>query len=439
MVASTLVADVPTTAPSGMSVTVAAQKNAKMKLVIGLVGGASAEHLQEVTEVLGKDFSFSGQFEVSTQAFEQVPSKQELQKLAQEGTPLIFFISEEPVALKKSDKKTDAPRTFIYEWRLYDTKLAHMVRGKKYHTRGSCVRGWAHNIADSVWDALTSEPGFFSSKMAFCKEVAATRGKRGFKHIYVADYDGTHEQPLVATQTVNVAPRWNRDEGNPLVFYSECTNANMRLMVADMNKRRGIASNFDGLNMQASFSSDGKKAVFCASRGDASCQLYYHEQRTFKKLTHNKGNNISPLFADNNSKVFYCSDIDRNMPQLFCYDFKTEQHEQITQGTTSFSPSYCERKNSVVYSKMVGGVGQLFVYDVARKTHKQITSDTEHKQEATFSPCGNYLLFETGKGIKNKLVMLNTLTGERKIIKDEKQGCSYPSWSGLFELFPVVI
>ncbi|GAH05844.1 unnamed protein product, partial [marine sediment metagenome] len=78
--------------------------------------------------------------------------------------------------------------------------------------------------------------------------------KKSYKHIYVADYDGSNEQLLVSTPTVNVTPRWNNDPANPLIFYSEHTNENVRLMVADMKGRRRIVSNFDGLNMLSSYS-----------------------------------------------------------------------------------------------------------------------------------------------------------------------------------------
>ena len=83
----------------------------------------------------------------------------------------------------------------------------------------------------------------------------------------------------------------------PFLFYSENTNANMRMMAVDMHKKKVIASNFDGLNMLPAFSPDGKAVVYCATRGSGNCQLYHWSHKTLKKLTHNTGNNFASGFC----------------------------------------------------------------------------------------------------------------------------------------------
>ena len=143
----------------------------------------------------------------------------------------------------------------------------------------------------------------------------------------------------VATSTVNVAPRWNKDFDNPLLFYSEHTNENVRLVVVDMEGRRKVVSNLDGINMLPAFSPDGKKVVFCASRGGGTCQLYYYEKGVFKKLTNNAGNNIAPTFSQDAKELFFCSDFETKGPQIYCYTFATEKLERITNGGYCVSPS----------------------------------------------------------------------------------------------------
>ena len=96
-----------------------------------------------------------------------------------------------------------------------------------------------------------------------------------YTHIYIADYDGSNEECIVQTPTINVSPRWNNDGKRPLLFYSENTNSNMRMMAVDLHKKRVVASNFDGLNMLPAFAPDGKSVIYCATRGDANCHLYH--------------------------------------------------------------------------------------------------------------------------------------------------------------------
>src|SRR3989304_2391630 len=263
-------------------VDVSARQYGKIALLLGVVGSES-EELDEFADIVKKDFEFSGQFDVSIKFFQSLKAKRDVKELADQGYALAVFINE------KGHK--------AFEWRIYDVAQGAMLQGKKYIKRGDELRGWAHNCADMLWPVLTGQSGFFSTKIAYCKDIKV-RGKKHINNVYIADYDGSNEQLLVANPTVNVAPRWNRDMRNPLLFYSEYTNANVRLMAVTMEKRKKITSNFDGVNMVPSFSQDGKKVVYCASRGDGSCHLYHYENGVLKRLTHNRGNNVSPTISE---------------------------------------------------------------------------------------------------------------------------------------------
>ena len=384
-----------------VEVTVKAQQHAKVSLLIGVVGN-DVKELHDIAKHLKKDLSFSGQFNVVIQSVACITSTKNIKRFATHY-PLAVFISS-------------AEQGQAIEWRLYDTDQATMLHGKKYHKQGDLLRGWAHNMADAVWPVLTGQQGLFSTKIAYCKEVKHKNNPKKLKHIYIADYDGSHEELLVATPTINVAPRWNKDVQNPLLFYSTCTNANIRLMTTNMHKQQRMASNFDGLNMLPSFSKDGKKVVYCASRGDGYCQLYYYEKGIFKRLTHNNGNNVSPTLTDDGTKVYFCSDFQTGRPQIYYYDIANDHLERITDGGYCDSPSYSEQSNKLCYSKIINGTMQLFLYDVTTHKHKQLTFSAGHKQECSWSPCGNYILFAVEQKGISKIAMLNLLTNEQQSI-----------------------
>ncbi|MFI5333474.1 MAG: hypothetical protein ACHQVS_05235, partial [Candidatus Babeliales bacterium] len=305
---ATLVAEVDSSAiadtKTDVFVSVSAREHAKMKFLIVSVG--AQEEVAQVADIIAHDCQWTGQCEVTVRSCESVTTKQQMKEYAAQGFPLVLFVSH------------DADNI---DWRLYDTRRVQMLGGKQYYKRGTALRGWAHNIADEVWPIITGNPGIFSTKLAYCKDVVRKKNKPHLKHIMIADYDGSNEQPLITTPTINVAPRWNADSNNPLLFYSESTNKNIRLMTANMKGQRKIASNFDGLNMQPAFSKDGTKLVYCASRGNGSCQVYYYSKGDFKKITRNGGNNVSPSMAADGSKFYYCSDYKTGKPHIYCYDF----------------------------------------------------------------------------------------------------------------------
>jgi len=408
-------------ADAPLSIEVHAKQFAKVKLFIGVVGDASLDALAQVVK---KDLAFTGQFDVTVRAVNAVTATSDVTSLFTQGYPLALFLS-----MPKKEQEV--------AWRLYDTSSAMMLAGKQCHKRGSSDNGWAHTISDALWPVLTAQDGFFSSRIAYCKE-AVLKGKRKVQHIYIADYDGSNEQCIVKTPTVNVAPRFNRDAVNPLLFYSESTSSNIRLMVMDTQHRRTIASNFDGINMLPTFSQDGKRVVYCASRGNGSCQLYYFEKGNFKCLTSSNGNNISPSLTDDGNRLFYCSDGNDGKPQIYCLDLVTGgQPRQITKGTgAAFSSCYCGKRNLLAYTKKTNGFMQVFVYDEKKGIHEQLTFDASNKDECSWSPCGSHLLYCVEQGTKSMLAMLTMQTKQQRFITASKDACSYPTWSPLYAQYP---
>ncbi|MCK5632914.1 PD40 domain-containing protein [bacterium] len=397
-----------------MNLQVGSTKHAKVPFAICLLG-PNHKSLNKTVQVIQDDLSFTHQFSITLDYINALNNQGDIKSFFTKGFPLVLFLSQ-----KKKGK-------FI-EWRLYDTQQATFIAGKRYKKRTKNYNEWGHHISDQVWPVVTGLPGLFSTKIAYCKELQVP-GKKVFKHVYVADYNGKNAKRLVATSTVNVAPRWNRDPENPLLFYSEHTNTNVRLVVVDMFGHRKVVSNFDGMNMLPTFSFDGKKVVFCASNGGSKCQLYYYEKGVFEKLTNNNGNNISPAFSDDEKILFFCSDFETKGPQIYKYNFDTKKTERLTGGGYCVSPSYCGINDTLAYAKMIRGTMQIFLYDFTTKKHKQITCDAGNKEECSWSPCGNYLLFAVETEKESRLALLNLITNNRTFVTKGKVVCCYPAWS----------
>lgn len=404
-----------------VNMNVQANVHKKMPLLICWL----AEHrssIEPLMPVIKRDFMFSNQLEVQLKQVAAKPSSQDIRNLFTQGYSLVLFV-------------TQGPHDSI-EWRLFDTLKGTMIEGKRCIKRSDCAHGWAHQVADSVWPTVTGQGPFFTSKIAYCKQIDAGQGRR-IKQVWIADYDGNNEQILVDVPTITVAPRWNYDMTRPLLFYSEYTNDNIRLMscTVDTAKKRSIASNFDGINMLPAFSREGKKVAYCASHGKGMCQLYYGENGNFRQITHNAGNNISPSLFDDGSALIFCSDFQTGKPQIYQYTVESELIERITDGGYCASPSYCGKRHQIAYGKVDHGVMQLYLYDVACKTHVRLTDDAGSKEEYSWSPCGNYILFSVEQAGKSRVAVLNLLTKERKYITPEGSHCSYPAWSPLYSTY----
>ena len=281
----------------------------------------------------------------------------------------------------------------------------------------------------------------FSSKIAYCKQLWVKHdGKdRVYKHIYIADADGKHVRPLVEIPTVCIAPRWSNQVADPILFYSENTLSNVRLVMANMFGKRKTICSFDGLNMLPAFSDDHKNIVFCLSK-DGSSQLYNSyldaaKTRIFKRMTNNDADNFAPCFIDEHTVAFVSDYKTPGKPQIYTIDMQTLQIVQITHDGYCACPAYCKANNKLLYSKMMGKAMQIFVYDVATKIHEQLTTGSESKEEGSWSPCGNFIIFAARSHGNSRIARYNLITGKMQYITPVSENCTYPAWSPCYTVF----
>ncbi len=391
------------------------------KTRIALVPLGESKTLLQAISVVKDDLEFTHQFDVEVIKQGAVGSKQVVKQLHKKGYPVAMFLSEKP-------------EEEFSEVRLYNTRKAKMIKGYKIPYVATMPRSWGHTIADACLPILTGKEGFFSSKLAFYKE----EGDK--KQICVADYNGKVTRPLVHLKRTAVAPRWNNDSENPLVLYSEYTPVNVRLMSTNLQGKKQVAVNFDGLNMLPSFSEDGSEVVMCLSQNE-NTQIYsygYNKKSgepTYTQLTHNDGNNISPTLMENGDVVF-CSDYQRGKPQIYRLKRKRGSIKRLSVGGSCYNPAYSVVAQKVAYSQMVEGTAQIMVYDFKTKKEKQVTKGHGHKMECSWSPCGNYLAFSYEAGKQKRIAVHSLLTNKRRYLTSATQRCSFPSWSINYSRFP---
>lgn len=404
-----------------VELSVSGAQQALMPIAI-IVLDAKNKELEIVAHTIKKDLLFTNQFTPTVKNTTKKNILKEIQRLSKAGIPIALCIN--------------ASSQENIEWRLYDTMQATMLMGKEYKKRGTVERGWAHAIADEAVKNLTGNEGCFSSRIAYCKDSQNDKGAT-LRKIYIADFDGSNEELLVDLPTICVAPRWHNKMAS--IFYSEYADTNAPLVSISMEKKRTIVSSFDGINMLASFSPETSATVYCSSRGNGSCQLYCYKNNNLKRFTNNSGNNVSPVFLDED-RICFCSDFQNGNPQIYIGNMATGHLQRITKGGYCTSPAYCAKTNTIAYHKMIHGTMQIMIYDCAKKIHTQLTTSAGNKHEASWSPCGTQLLFahETNNG-KSRLANINILTKKNTYLTRPQEQCSYPHWSACYATFPVVI
>ncbi len=407
-------------AQTGIEIHSACHQAFKMKILVGTIG--TNERVTAVAKVLQEDLKLPHEkqtgFEVVIEKFAKEPdSKAEIKKLLEEGYSLVVFLSGE-----SADDIT---------YRLYDATEAAMVRGKKLVLPDRSIASIGHHLSGLLAQELLGRSIQFGAQLAFCKQTS----KKGGRQLFVTDPHA--QQPyhtLVQSQSPKFGLRWFVHDDKKLLYYSEQSAVNVRLMSYDMiEKRSKMVMNFDGLNMQPSFNADGSKVVVCCSQAGSS-QLYMgtldpiRKQWMFKRLTHNKGNNISPHLCKNGDVIF-CSDFQTRSPQLYCYHEKDGSIERLTDGGYCASPAVFESQGQIAYIKLINNTAQICLYDINTKSDLQITFDAAQKDEPSWSPCGTYLAYSVEQGKNSRIAVRNMISQESYFVTAASEQCTSPAWS----------
>ncbi len=387
--------------------------------------------LNKVAGIIAEDMAFTDQLTSTIQQRARFNPKL-VGKLFNEGITLCCTLK----AAKDTNGKPGVKLTF-YDTSTKFTLVEELIACNSSDHEALIETG--HSFADKIINCCTND-SIALSELAYCKEISRTH-----KVICLTDYSGNKEREIVSANTVNVVPAWHPTK--PLLFYTQLTKTNNRLMSVHLNsKKHNIVASFNGLNMQPSFSKDGKTAVLCLSiKGNSELYLFDAEEsakqgrRAFKQLTHNKGNNVAPCMLPNDD-ILFCSDFETKLPQLYCLRAKTKRVDRLTKDGYCAAPSYCPKRRMVVFSKPVRGTFQLFTLPLDKrgfaKEEKQLTFNDGDKQDPSWSPCGRYIAFSyqfvnTKSRREAQIAAINYASGRVRVLTSGKEHKFYPAWRPL--------
>jgi Tol biopolymer transport system component len=386
-----------------------------MKVFLGVWGHErSSDACREYIERIKYCCEWSGRFVVSVHILDALPKKKSaIQNLFKDSYDCAFFITYEgegkPV-----------------EWRLYDTAVGEMIQGKK-------TQATADMLAGQMLYELTNEPQVFLSKIVYRKKDT----KRNVSSLWFTDFNGEHAQKILESRRIVLAPRWCNDTAYPALLFSEFTPSNVRLMMTDLKGRTAPILDVDGTTVGVSYAPCSDDVAYCHS-GDI--WLYHHDKKTKKgihsRIIHEDDICACPILLKNGD-IIYCS-----RGTIKRYTSATQQNSLLIGNGYCVAPAYSDVSGKVAYSKKVNGQMQLFVFDVAAGTHTQMThassssSSVDYRSDKTdsfWAPDGIHLVFCWERREQSRIAILNTLTKKYSFITDEKEHCSYPSWSPVFD------
>lgn len=397
---------------------VGAKSHLALPLVVGTFG-AEKDKVKDLVDQLVKDLELSKQFAVKrVELGGAVLKKHALEKLSETGAPLAVFINK----VKNNTRQ--------FEWRLYDLLDLKMLIGKKVTFKGKQDQA-AHVIANKMWQQLMGSEGAFNSMIVACKKFKQGDKTRQSIYGFHATKGAAGAVPVVTTNTINLAPCWHPKKR--VLYYSQHTPKNVRLMSQNDDGKKSVVTDFEGLNLTPAISDLGKIIVSLSSGG---CEkLYRYEFDPIKKvnrftaLTDCRMHAISPSFIDEDRLVFCAIDSIYKIPRITILDISKRTATFLTGREFCVSPSYNSKKNKIAYCKRVKGVQQLFCYDLKTKEHEQLTTSRGDKDECSWSPCGNFIVLTEQLGKGSRIALWNFANSKLNYLTPKNESWSFPAWS----------
>jgi TolB protein len=388
-------------------------------------GGAVDELSQNVAQVITADLKRSGLFApVDPSAFLEpvVPP-----------TVTPNFVNWRPLnaqALVSGSVTTTGDGRIMAEYRLWDVFSGQYLIGKQFFASPDNWRRLAHIIADSIYERLTGEKGYFDSRIAFVDE---TGGKtQRVKRLAIMDQDGANVRYLTNGEDLVVTPRFSPSRQE--LAYASLTGDNWHVYVLNIDTgQRELIGNFPNMTFSPRFSPDGQQVVLSLQQG-ANANIYRLDLRTrqLTRLTDSPSIDTAPSYSPDGSQVVFESDRG-GQQQLYVMSAAGGPAQRISFGSGKYgTPVWSPRGDWIAFTKQEGGGFKIGVMR-ADGSGERILTEGFHNEGPTWSPNGRVLMFFRDAGGANGGPQLWSvdITGYNEQMVPTPSFASDPAWSPL--------
>lgn len=245
----------------------------------------------------------------------------------------------------------------IVTFRLLDVFAEKQLLTLQMQAAKADVRKLAHMISDAIYERLTGEKGYFTTKIAYIAESGMA--DRRMKRLAIMDYDGDNHRYLTSGRTFVMTPRFSPD-GNRVAYFT-IVNHQGNVYIYDIHQHTTeLLGRFKGMSYAPRFSADGKKLLFSIAEGMTSHIFEMDlKTRTKKQLTKVPALNTSPYYSPDGTKIAFVSDRS-GTPQIYIMDREGEagatSAKRITFGQGRYyTPVFSPNGQHLAFTKTYNG------------------------------------------------------------------------------------
>ncbi|NMW20921.1 MAG: Tol-Pal system beta propeller repeat protein TolB [Chlorobiaceae bacterium] len=305
---------------------------------------------------------------------------------------------------------------------VFETASAKPLMKKTYTGKEEQLRSMGHAFCEDLIELLTGKKSVFGSRIVFVSN------KTGFKEIYECDFDGQGLEQLTSTRSISLTPTLSPD-GHYLA-YTDFTSGRPALYIKNLSDKKTSAASKSGVSIAPGWRNNSEVATTLSFEGNQNIYLVKPDGSLSRRVTNNRGIDVSPTFSPDGSKMAFVSS--RNgSPQIFIQDIQSGEARRLTfSGRYNTQPSWSPAGDKIAYSTMQGrGEIDLFVINVDGSGLQQLTRNSGENEHPSWSPNGEMIVFSSNRQGKKKLFIMNS-SGEnqRRLLQGEGEEMQ-PSWS----------
>ncbi len=317
-------------------------------------------------------------------------------------------------------------------FRLWDVFAEDQMTGLSLTTTQANWRRVAHIIADTIYERITGEKGYFDTRVVYIAESGPADAR--VKRLSIMDQDGANHRFLTDGRTLVLTPRFSPTQQE--ITYLAYFNDQPRVYLFNIDTgEQELLGDFPGMTFAPRFSPDGDSVVMSYAQ-DGNSNIYVMDLRTrrVRRLTESTSIDTAPSYSPDGRRIVFESDRGGSQ-QLYVMDADGSDEHRISFGEGRYgTPVWSPRGDLIAFTKIFRGTFHIGVMRPDGSGERLLTRGFL-VEGPTWAPNGRVLMFfrqersdARGRGGEPRLFSID-LTGfnEREIVTPV--GGSDPAWS----------
>ncbi len=339
-------------------------------------------------------------------------------------------INAQALVIGRVTQEADGRLKVIY--RLWDTFAGQQLVGEQFFTDKAKWRRVAHIIADSIYERLTGEKGYFDTRIVYVDE-SGPKNER-VKRLAIMDQDGANHRYLTDGRAIVLTPRFSPSRQE--ITYMSYENGQPQVYLLQLETgQRELVANSPNMTFAPRFSPDGQKVIMSLLRDDGNSNIFTLDlrSRNTTRLTNSNSIDTSPSYSPDGTRIVFTSDRG-GRAQIYVMGADGGNPKRISFGDGSYStPVWSPRGDLIAFTKQTGGDFQIGVMR-PDGSGERILSKGFLQEGPTWAPNGRVLMFfSENAGAGGPRLQTIDLTGRNKQSIQTPSFASDPAWSPLLE------